>query len=135
MKILEHLNTGKEKAGSWKALAEVMGIPQTTMSNYKSGDVPIPAKKLALLAQFIERDVGELLRDQQYDRAPEGEKQLWLPFLVKQAGGYAKAASIMMLAYMLVAFGTLFLPSEAKAAYKSMTYSGSSQVIKIIITR
>lgn len=103
MEHLRYIDEGKEKAGSYKALADILGIPQTTMSNIKTGRRKLTQSQILKLASFLENvTAGEIWEAQAAsDTEDQEERQMALNFL-KQSRQLRHAASIVAITCVTV---------------------------------
>jgi len=101
MEHLRYVEDGKEKAGSYKGLAAVLGIPQTTMSDIKNGRRKLTQSQILKLAAFLGNvTAGEIWEAQcASDTEDLEERQLALNFLsqsrqLRHAAGMAAIACV-----------------------------------------
>lgn len=128
MKYLRYVELGKEKTGSWKALADVLAADPGNMSKIKNGVRAMDEHQVLRLSLLLGCEFVEIMAAQKVERANnDQERQLWRPF-VKSAAHVGRAALVAG----GVLIGTIFVsPSPAEARPASFEQYSSLYYVKL----
>lgn len=107
MEYLRYVTEGKERAGSWKELADVLGVPQSNMSKIKNGLRGMDEDQVMRLSLLINVEFVEIMAAQKVDRAHTNEeRQLWLPFV---RNAHSMHAVVILCICAAAVFETIFV--------------------------
>jgi hypothetical protein len=121
MEYLKYVEAGKEKAGSWKALAAILAVPQTNMSAIKNGVRGMSEDQMLRLSMLIEVEFVEIMATQKVERAnTDEERQLWLPFVKSQA--FAIHAAVILAICAAGLLETFFVSPSAQDPHLALLF-------------